>query len=118
VIRWYIASILLAITIGAAAGVLTSQRLPVKAADEIIIDIHPGPEDADPHYMNCGWHAVCESPWTTGRAIDFKNPEDDDVVWRSDTNFSGSSSSTLVGSATITSSTSGCNTIFVDILDG
>lgn len=54
-----------------------------KAQAGISLDVFPGDQSDGWAYMTCGWHDVCEWPYSGSNALDWGNQADWNVMWRS-----------------------------------
>lgn len=115
---WHAALLLALAVAGSILGAVTTETREADAATQVVINVAPGPQDSNPHFMNCGWHVECLPPYTTGRGIDFRNPAGSQVNWRSNANVSTAVGSAIAASATVTGSSFGCNSISVRLIDG
>jgi hypothetical protein len=74
---------------------------------------HGGPSSIA---LNCGWHVVCVSPYSSGSALDWRNSGEAAIYWRS-YNVRSDTPSGVIGTGTIASNNGTCKGIRVDVND-
>jgi hypothetical protein len=103
---------LFAIAIGMFAGLLYPQ-----SAKATIINVELRVYGGATSYMTCGWHGDCGPSPTSGKAIDWDNPDEGTVYWRSYGYRDDGQTATIATGTTSHPAGPACNTVIVSLAD-
>lgn len=91
-------------------AVLATAMVPIsglgraEATDTLTLLNHPGAGSS----VTCGWHVVCDYPYTAGPGLDWGSSSGNSVQWRSYGHHSGAPGGAQIATATINDQSSTC----------